>query len=103
MRSNTSVFGEMAEKLDEFDAYGTEERDELLEMVEMAEESAMDELEQLGFIAIMDDFEECRDFALVDEGIHYLEAQFASGSVGMAECFEYDELMAEFDELMSRG
>ena len=49
MTEQESERGESEEwRLSEFDAYGAEERDELLELVEMAEESALSELGAFG-------------------------------------------------------
>ena len=79
------------------------EVEELAELAEMAEENALTELAAFGFFDIMDDFEECANFALVDGYINYLEEQFAIGNVGGAEIYEYNELMGEFCELMRRG
>lgn len=78
------------------------EIDELLDFVEVIEENARAEIQAFGFIALLDDLEELEDFALVDDYIHALEDLFAVGKIGGAEIYEYDELMDEFDEMMTR-
>lgn len=78
------------------------EIDELLDFVEVIEENARTEIQELGFVVLLDDLEELEDFALVDGYINALEDLFAVGEIGGAEIYEYDELMDEFDEMMTR-
>ena len=78
------------------------EIEELLEFVEVIEENSRAEIQAFGFIALLDDLEELEDFALVDGYINALEDLFAVGKVGGAEIYEYNELMDEFDEMMTR-
>lgn len=50
MNTYKNAFGETVEMLDEFDPYGTDERDELLDYIELVESAALAELREFGCV-----------------------------------------------------